>query len=188
MLYCDCWLSQTKQPWVPVMEYWVEERIKVQKTKACWAHGSKPLRWEIPLSFHGTFVVSTCLFYSFNQVIFKPPLKGSMRNIRVWCLVFGHLNSVLEAEDDVQFSTAHAALFLTHWRCITSYDAITHCTLGDVAHHMTWPFLIILCEKSLGWYKGWKLGKPPCMYLQYLCILPLTKQQCWRSEMWLFWS
>ena len=171
MLYCDCWLSQTKQPWVPGMEYWVEERIKVQKTKACWAHGSKPLWWEIPLSFHGTFVVSTSLFYSFNQVIFKPPLKGSMQNIRVWCLVLGHLHSVLEAADDVRFSTARAALFLTHWRCIASYDAITYCTLGDVAHHMTWPFWITLCEKSWGVVQRMKTRKAS-LHVFAICVYP----------------
>ena len=78
---------------------------------------------------------------------------------------------------------------LTHWQCIASYDAIIHCTLGDVVHHMTWPFSIIVCEKL--WVvvvQRMKNRKASHVYMQYMCILPLTKQQWWKTETWLFWS
>ena len=50
-------------------------------------------------------------------------------------------------------------LALSHWRCIASYDVITHCTLGDVAHQMKWPFSKKLCEKSWGVVQRMKTPK-----------------------------
>ena len=50
-------------------------------------------------------------------------------------------------------------LLLTHWRCIASYDAITHCMLGNVVLHMQRPFLIIGFEKSWGVVQRMKTQK-----------------------------